>query len=441
MHVLHPAYNIRILEQYVFMTNLDPLEFLFRLQRKGINLDLGSVTRLLRRLGEPHTKYPTVHIGGSNGKGSVAAMVSSMLHEAGLTVGLYTSPHITDFRERIRVNHRMISPEELFDFIERIRNEITEDVTYFEFATALAFLYFEFCQVDIAVVEVGLGGRLDATNVVEPYISVITNISVEHTAYLGRSLQAIAGEKGGIIKPDGTCLTGAKQPIVRSVLEKICRDSNARLYRAGRDLRLRKSGDDTFSYYGIFNDYHNLSVALVGKHQKENALLALGVLDILTEKGFTINADAIARGLKNVRWEGRLEVLCKKPLFVIDGAHNPAGAAVLSRSLANDFSYEKLILVVGVLMDKDYRAMLRILARQADVIIVTKPDSERALDPQMLSVTARCYTNNLYCIENVREALNKAFTLARDGDLICVTGSFYLVGAVKEMMSDVLLMS
>ena len=198
VHVLHPAYNIRILEQYVFMTNLDPLEFLFRLQSKGINLDLGSVTRILRRLGEPHTKYPTVHIGGSNGKGSVAAMVSSMLHEAGLTVGLYTSPHITDFRERIRVNDRMISPEELFDFIERIRIEITEDVTYFEFATVLAFLYFEFCQVDIAVVEVGLGGRLDATNVVEPYISVITNISVEHTAYLGRSLQAIAGEKGKI---------------------------------------------------------------------------------------------------------------------------------------------------------------------------------------------------------------------------------------------------
>ncbi len=427
------AYEIQILELYVFMANLNPLEFLFQLESKGINLDLGPVARLLQRLDNPHKKYPTVHIGGSNGKGSVAAMISSMLHEAGFTVGLYTSPHISDFRERIRVNTLMISSEELCEFIELIRNEITEDITYFEFATVLAFLYFERCKVDIAVLEVGMGGRLDATNVVVPHVSVITNVSLEHTAYLGRSLKSIAGEKGGIVKREGVCVTAAKQRIVRSVLEKICGELNARLYRAGRDMRLRKSGHDTFSYYGIYNDYHNLSVALVGNHQKENAVLALGAVDVLTEKGFTINTDAVAKGLKNVRWEGRLEVLRKKPLLLTDGAHNPAGAAALSRSLTTDFSYEKLILIFGVLKDKDYRAMLRILAQLADVVIVTKPDSERALDPQVLTAPARRYTDRLWCIENVRDALDKAFSLAGDDDVICVTGSLYLVGAAKRL--------
>ena len=415
------------------MTNPNPLAFFLNLQSKGINLDLGPVTRLLRRIGNPHKKYPTIHIGGSNGKGSVAAMTSSMLLEAGLTVGLYTSPHIIDFRERIRVDTLMISQEELCDIIERMRREITEDITYFEFATALAFCYFERRKVDIAVLEVGMGGRLDATNVVVPQVSVVTNVSLEHTAYLGKSLQAIAGEKGGIIKRNGICLTAARQRIVRSVLEKICRGLNASLYCTGRDIRLRRSGHDTFSYYGIFNDYRNLSVSLAGKYQKDNALLALGVLDILTGKGFTISPDAISRGLKNVRCDGRLEVLGRKPLLVIDGAHNPAGAAALSQSLVTDFSYDKMILVVGVLRDKDYRAMLRSLARPAAMIIVTKPDSERALDPQVLSEAARRYTDAVWCIEDVRGALDKALSLAKDKDMICVTGSFYLVGAVKKI--------
>lgn len=417
------------------MTNLDPLEFFLKLQSKGINLNLGPVTRLLRRLGNPHKKYSTVHVGGSNGKGSVAAMTESMLREGGYVTGLYTSPHISDFRERIRVNGLMISQEELYDFIERIRTEMTEDITYFEFATVMAFLYFERRKVDIAVLEVGMGGRLDATNVVSPDVSIITNISLEHTAYLGKSLQAIAGEKGGIIKREGICLTAVKQPIVRLVLEKICHELNARLYRLGRDMRLRNSGYGSFSYYGIFNDYHKLSIPLVGDHQKENASLALGAIDILNEQGFVVKADAVTRGLKNVRWEGRLEVLCKKPLLVTDGAHNYAGATALSRSLASDFSYKKLILIFGVLNDKNYNAMLRILARQANAVIVTKPDSERAVDPHILIKTARRYTDTLWCMDNIRDALDRAFSLAGDDDLICVTGSLYLVGALKQLFS------
>lgn len=419
------------------MANHDPLEYLTHLKSKGINLDLGPVSRLLRRLGNPHKNYRTVLVGGSNGKGSVAAMISSILTTGGFTVGLYTSPHLIDFRERICVNNRMIEQDDLWHIIDQVRNVVTEDVTYFEFATAAAFLQFYRRKVDVAVLEVGMGGRLDATNVVDSDVSVITNVSLEHQRYLGGDLDSIAREKGGIIKRNGVCLTAAKQAAVTKTLEHICRERQSRLYRLGKEIRVRRSKGGTFSYNGISKTYKNLSIPLMGRHQVDNAALALAALEILGNKGYSPTEETIVHGLREVRWEGRLELLIDNPRLVVDGAHNPAAVSVLYHTLKNDFTYDRLILVFGVLNDKNYGAMLRKLAPLADVIIITRPKEGRALQPDVLSRAAHHYNRNVEIIDDSRKALLTAVRRARGNDLICVTGSLYLVGEIKQAI-DVL---
>jgi len=419
------------------MANLHPFEYLSRLQSKGINFDLGPITRLLQHLGNPQLRYKTILIGGSNGKGSVAAIISSILHAAGVNVGLYTSPHLIDFKERIRVNNQIIKEEELLALIDHVRGMSKEDVTYFEFATALAFFYFYKRHVDIAVLEVGMGGRLDATNVVYPEVSIITNICIEHQKYLGRDLSAIAREKGGIIKEGGVCLTSARQNKVLDVLEDISRRKRSRLYKAKRDFRIKMSKDGSFSYYGILKKYRNLTVSLIGKHQIENTALALGAIEILGTKGLDIKEEFIAKGLGNVQWEGRLEILNNLPGLVVDGAHNPAAASVLCRSLISCFTYRQLILIFGILDDKDYKKMLRILGPLADRIILTRPEVKRARPPETLLPFTRKLNYNVDVIENSEEALVRAFTLADKHDLICAAGSLYLVGEIKKAFPDV----
>jgi len=414
------------------MANLDPLEYLSRLQSKGINLDLGPITRLLQSLGNPQLQYKTILIGGSNGKGSVAAIISSILHAAGVNAGLYTSPHLIDFKERIRVNDQIIEEEDLLTLIDQVREASKEDVTYFEFATALAFLYFYKRHVDIAVLEVGMGGRLDATNVVYPEVSVITNICIEHQKYLGRDLSAIAREKGGIIKEGGVCLTAARQNKVLHVLEEIAGRKRSRLYQAGRDFRIKMSRDESFSYYGILKKYRNLTVPLIGKHQIQNTALALGAIEILGTGGLEVREESIAKGLRNVRWEGRLEILNNLPRLVVDGAHNPAAASVLCRSLKSCFTYRQLILIFGILDDKHYKKMLGILGPLADRIILTRPEVKRGRPPEMLLPFTRKSNHNVDVIENSEKALVRAFALADKNDLICVTGSLYLVGEIKK---------
>jgi len=414
------------------MKSYDPLEYLSQLKSKGINLDLGPISRLLQRLDNPQTQYKTILVGGSNGKGSVAATISSILHGAGVNVGLYTSPHLIDFTERIRVNNQMIKEEELSELIDEVREVIKEDITYFEFATALSFLYFYRRHVDIAVLEVGMGGRLDATNVVIPESSIITNICMEHQKYLGKNLSVIAREKGGIIKEGGVCLTAARQNKVLNVLGDLSRQKHSRLYRVGREIRMRKSKDGSFSYYGIFKKYKNLEISLIGKHQIENTALALGAIEILENRGLNIEGGIVKRGLKDVRWEGRLEILNENPTLVVDGAHNPGGISALCRSLAVDFKYDKLILLFGVLNDKDYKTMLRKLSPRADKIILTRPRGGRALPAEKLLPFVGKHNDSVEVIENSEKALVRAFALADKNDLICVAGSLYLVGEIKK---------
>jgi dihydrofolate synthase/folylpolyglutamate synthase len=413
------------------MITHDPLEYLSSLKGMGMRLGLEPVTRLLRRLGSPQDRFKAVLVGGTNGKGSIAALIASVLTCRGYRVGLYTSPHLVDFRERIRVDGRSISGGDLRSLIGEVRDLVREDVTYFEFTTALAFLHFFRAGVDIAVLEVGLGGRLDATNVVNPEVVVISNISLEHRAYLGRRLTDIAREKGGIIKPGGLVVTAARQKAVIDTLEAIGRKRRARIFRVGRDIRVRSCGERTFSYFGIERNFPGLHLHLRGRHQIINAACALGAVELLGRRGLYVDDGSIIEGFGTCRWEGRLEVLQERPIVVVDGAHNPAGASVLREALKEDFSFRRLILVFGVLADKDYRAMLGKLVPAADHVILTKPREERALPPDIPAQWVRATGRRAEVIEDSGKAMERALRLAGKNDLVCITGSLYLVGEIR----------
>jgi dihydrofolate synthase/folylpolyglutamate synthase len=414
------------------MTYPDTLEYLFKLDSAKIHLGLCSVRKLLDRLDNPQAKYKTILIGGTNGKGSVAAMLSRILEKKGLKVGLYTSPHLCDFRERIRINGRVISKRDLCMLTEKIKDRMEEDVTYFEFTTVLAFLYFCMEEVDIAVLEVGMGGRLDATNVVTPEVSVITNISLEHKKYLGNNLESIAVEKAGIIKEGGICVTAAKQKRVIGVFEEICTRRDARLCVMGKEIKIRASGDTGFSYYGIWKNYKNIRPSLIGKHQFENAAMAIAAVEILNSKGFDIDDDSVFYGISHTKWEGRLETICDDPKIIIDGAHNPAGVSALCKSIRSCFHYKKLILVLGILDDKDYKAMLKEIAPLSCMIILTKLTGERALDPKNMLSVATSFCSHVEVIESPDEAFSKAVFAAGEDDLVCIAGSLYLIGEAKR---------
>jgi len=285
----------------------------------------------------------------------------------------------------------------------------------------------------VAVIEVGMGGRLDATNVVKPLVSVISNISIDHQLYLGNSLEAIAREKGGIIKRGGVCITASKQKRVIDVLREICLKRKAKLFRLGKDIKIHINRNGAFNYSGIGKNYRGLICPLKGRHQLENAALAIGAVEAMRTKCFEINDDAIYKGIRNTRWEGRLEVLRYEPIVLVDGAHNPAGISALCSALKTEFVYRRLILIFGVLNDKDYRTMLKKIVPMADRVIITRPRTERAMSSgEVASVLERCNHKNIEVVENSLDALKRAFSIADINDLICVTGSLYLVGEIKE---------
>jgi len=414
------------------MNDQEAFGYLAGLQSRGMRLDLTVFQESLHGMSEPHNDYPSILVGGTNGKGSICAMTTAMLVSAGLRVGLYTSPHLVDVRERVRLNGEMISMEDMADCIRTVKRFTSDSLTYFEFLTALAFLFFARQKVDVAVLEVGMGGRLDATNVVHPVVSVVSNISLEHCAYLGNRLTDIAGEKAGIIKRGGVCLTGASQKPVLEVLEKSCLDQGADFYRLGRDLRIgtsRRPG--CFTYRGLATRYDHLPCPLVGRHQIRNAALAVGATEILSRIGLEVGETAIREGLGRARWAGRLEVWPGNPTLVLDGAHNPAGIAALCRALKEHFRYERLFVVFGVLADKDCKAMLSKLARLAHTLILTRPAADRARSPREVAFLARGLVSNTLAEENPVRALETALALATPQDLICVTGSLYLVGEIQ----------
>ncbi len=418
------------------MKKFDSRSYLASLNIDVMRFGLETVAGLLGKLGNPQNSFPSILIAGTNGKGSTAAMTASILKAAGYKTGLYTSPHLSDVRERILVNGKMIPGREFDNLLARLAAAGSVPATYFEILTAAAFLYFRRRQVDIAVLEVGLGGRLDATNICQPLVSVITNIARDHMAILGNTLSEIAQEKAGIIKQNGICLTGVRQKKALNVIAAECRHRHAGLYRLGVDFKITGKRNGFLTYAGRKTRVDNLTVPLAGRHQLDNAALALAALEAIEPAGFSVTPDNIRRGLQKTNWPARLEVLQRNPFFIVDGAHNPAGISVLCRALRKDFSYRRLILIFGALADKEYCRMLRKIAPLADRIIVTGIESGRAVTADELQETVRKLGFQAKKTVNVKQALTLAAELAASCDLICAAGSLYLAAAVKHAFPE-----
>jgi len=439
--------------------------YIYSLEKYGIRLGLKRIKTLLKYLGNPQDKVNIVHVAGTNGKGSTAALAASILMKAGYKVGLYTSPHLVRFNERIRIDGKEIPDNNIAELVKRIRNGC-QNYTFFECITAMAFLYFAEKKVDFAVMEVGLGGRLDATNVGRPLVSIITNIAKDHEAVLGNRIKDIAFEKGGIIKRDGILISAETKPAAVGVLRNACRKKGAVLYRlnkdffientlvpipkwdAGQSATLKKKGEMGFVFKGRRWFYQDLTLNLLGRHQYLNVACALAALEILEEKGYRISESAVRKGLQGVLWSGRLECISKKPLIILDCAHNPAGAAVLRDALLdfqmnNKNNKTKIILVLGVMADKDIKGILSILLPIADMVILTCPQLERAASVELLYKHVLAYVNmgkvgryadKVRRIDGVKDACLYAIAEASVNDMICITGSVFTVGEAKKAL-------
>lgn len=408
----------------------DHLHALYRLRRFGIHLGLTSIRRLMRGLGNPQDRYRVVHVAGTNGKGSVAAMVSSILVQTGLRVGLYTSPHLLRFNERIQINGHPVTDHEVVEAARAVQRIYTqgEPPTFFECATAMAFYHFAKAGVDVAVLETGMGGRFDATNLVHPEVSIITNLAVEHTEYLGCTLARIAREKAGIIKEGAGVVTGVTQESARRVIQTQAREKGVPLVRLGRDIRVRRDNGGRFSCRCAGNRWAGLDVGLFGRYQIDNAALALGAVSLLRQKGWEISDEAVRTGLKMVHWPGRLQVVRQHPLIILDGAHNPAAVRALCRFLRSRKTWRRLVLVVGILKDKAWKPMLRELARACDTMILTRPRYERAGNPGRFAHFVRSLNRPAIVCDDVDTALSTAVGHVTADDAVCVTGSLYTVG-------------
>lgn len=426
----------------------DTLNYLFGLQRFGIKLGLENMERMLDALGNPHRAFKSVLVGGTNGKGSVAAFVAKIFEKAGYRVGLYTSPHLSDFVERIRVNGRSIPRHEVAGLIEVLRavqggrtlharagdlSNLPPSITFFECATLLAFLFFAKQKVDLAVVEVGMGGRLDATNVLSPLVAAITTIGLEHQQYLGKTLEKIAGEKAGIIKPKAKLITAVTQPRALAPIRNRCRSLGTTIYRVGEHIRVRKNGQGGFSYQGISHSYSDLRIALQGDYQITNAALAVGITELLTERGFAVEEPALREGLRAMRWPGRMEFVSTNPRVLLDGAHNAAAARRLRREIQVGLSARRLILVLGIMEDKALAPMVRTLVPLAHHTIFTRPNLDRAASPHALLSLAPVEKKKTQIMEDVKQAVRTAMLLAGSEDLVCVTGSLFTVGEAREL--------
>jgi dihydrofolate synthase/folylpolyglutamate synthase len=421
------------------MTYSAAIGYLYGLQKHGIKLGLETMRTLLGRLGNPERRFRSLHIGGTNGKGSTAAMAAAMLQEAGYRVGLYTSPHLVDFRERIRVNQVMIAETQVAKLTQRIRAIVPSDLapTFFELTTAMAFLHFAESGIEVAVLEVGLGGRFDATNVVEPEACAITTIALEHQEYLGRTEEAIGFEKAGIIKAGVPVVVGRIDGAAWEVIRSTAADRGAPLMRLGLDFHTAGTGPEEFSYRGRFRRLDGLTCALAGRHQLDNAACALALLDAAEGRGISVDEAAVRRGLQAVLWEGRLEVLERGPVLLLDGAHNPAAAHVLAEYLTDwraSRPEARLILVLGMMRDKDHSRFVEPLHRLVSEVVLTQADMARSATVQELQEKIGSRFPVCHVAPGTVDALALAKARATAQDLICVTGSLMLVGEVKALV-------
>ena len=399
-----------------------------------MKLGLSKMVNILERLGFPERKFPSIHIAGTNGKGSTAAMVATILREAGYKIGLYTSPHLIDFRERIQINGEMI-PEgtcrSLVDELENVERlgallaAPAERLSFFEFVTMIAFLHFARSAVDLAVIESGLGGRLDATNVITPLVSVITNIGLDHTAHLGETLEAIAFEKGGIIKPGVPVVCGAEEEGVLAVIREQAKKNGSAM------VECRGSPRGGASPWAPPD-----TISLAGRHQQKNAATAVATIEVLRSQGWSIPDRVIGDGLRNVVWPGRLEQIGG---FLLDGAHNPPAMRVLKEYLGEAYAGRSIRLVIGLMADKDVDGILQEILPVVEVVTTTRPAMKRALNPSVLAEKVAGYGKQVRVTQSVSEALEKIDVGAPLGApyLVVITGSLFVVGEARSILKSI----
>ena len=417
----------------------------FSRQARFYNLE--RISRLLAKLGNPHRRLKVVHVAGSKGKGSTAALIASILTHAGYKIGLFTQPHLITPRERCRINSRLISEEEFAGYVGRLKpsieavaeSESIGQVSFFEIYTALAFTYFADNAVDFAVVEVGLGGRLDATNVVDPLVSVITPISLEHTAILGDTHEAIAKEKAEIIKPSRPVILAPQLSEAQAVFETVAADRDAPMDEVERDIHLKRKdwslNGQAFDLTTQSAFYPDLFLPLLGEHQAINAATAIACIERIRQEGYKVPRTSIYGGLKAVRWAGRMQVVGQSPVILLDGAHSPTSAEALGKAIREVFRYRRLILVVGLMRDKDLQAIGQVLCPFADEIIATQAFDNPRVTPAEEIAQAWSETGTiLHVCPSVREAIPLAQSIATTSDLICVAGSIYIVGEAMKVL-------
>jgi dihydrofolate synthase/folylpolyglutamate synthase len=414
------------------------LQQIYDLRGGMIDLRLDRMHQALALFDHPENSFSSIHIAGTNGKGSTAAMLHCMLSSAGYRTALYTSPHLVSFTERIRLDGNEIAQDEVVEIAQEIWQKtaaVDVQLTFFEFNTVMAFVYFARRKADVAVVEVGLGGRLDATNVITPVVTAITTISKDHEAYLGPDELSIAREKAGIIKPQIPVVIGKVSEDVAQLLRKIAEERRSPSYLQGADFSFSLKDDRFFDYTGIKQHFFDIELALIGRHQRSNASVALAVMELIRDC-FPIDEATMRTGLRKVRWPGRFDIMIERPTVVLDGAHNPEGVKALVEELHRRRQGRNVKLLFATMADKDWDIMVRGLSGAVDEVVFTRVNMERSADPRMLAeklgkqIPHRVITDS-------RAALKTLLDEANDRDLIVVAGSLYLLGEVRPMLQDI----
>jgi dihydrofolate synthase/folylpolyglutamate synthase len=414
------------------MTFSEIRDGLFARGRFGVRPGLETIRQILDRLDHPEQQFPVIHIAGTNGKGSTAAFLASILQEGGYRVGLFTSPHLISYTERFRINGSEISEEALILLAERVLAVAPVEATFFEVTTALAFLYFAQERVDLAVMEVGMGGRLDATNAAPGILSVITPVSLDHCRYLGDTIREIAGEKAGVITGNGPVVCSTQDDAALSVVAARCTSTGSPLFRCGSEFRAEWRPDG-LAYHGLNSSVSRLTPGIPGDYQRDNAACALAAAELLAESGFPLELSSLTHGIAAASWPGRMELFPGPPRLLLDGAHNPAGVAALLASLAK-IKRERLFLITGLMADKDRDGVLGPLLSVADEVVTVNVDLPQASSAVELADFCSARGARAVAAGSVTQGLAAAANRAGPDDLLLVTGSLYLVGEARGVL-------
>lgn len=416
---------------------------------RGVKFDLLAIQRMLAELGQPHLRYPTAIVAGTNGKGSTCAMLASILHCAGIRVGLYTSPHLVRVNERIQVGRQEIADEafarsftDVCEAVERLLHQknLSQRPSFFEFLTATAFLHFARERVDFAVLEVGMGGRLDATNVTEPRLAVITNVDLDHQEFLGNTRAAIAWEKAGIIKPHRPVIWGGDNLEAAEVIRRKCREAHAELLELSRAAEIinihHRGGHFIFDLELAGFHFRELQPSLAGRFQIQNATAAVAAALSLRQQGLSIPVEAIEEGLRKARWPGRLEVVQERPRIILDGAHNLAAAEALANFVQEQFQGQRVHLIYASMRDKAIEEISELLFPLASEVYLTQVPLARAAPPEEILQRARYRPRRLVIEPVPAQALEAAIRASREEEVILVAGSLFLVGAIEHYLQE-----